>query len=144
MAYTTVSEVRLALVSSIVDSTNPPSPLSMTAGDLPNAQLADAIAEADAQIDTYIGNRYATPVALVSSVIPHPIDYWSRNIAAYNATLTFRGGQDLEDTDPVVRRWKMTVDVLMAVAKGTATLNIPANTGDSSATGAGMPINPYV
>lgn len=144
--YSTVSMVRLALVPEIADPSKiPPSP-SRTAADLPDPQLADAIAEADAQIDAMIGKFYATPVQPVGSpspAIPHPLDYWSRNIAAYNATLTFRKGLDLLDTDPVVRRWKATLDALTLVATGKSTLTLPTNQGPGGATGGGPPVNPY-
>jgi len=150
MGYSTVKMVRLALSpgdGNVTDEDNP----SGTAADLDDKQLADAIAEADAQIDSYIGARYATPVGAVTvdeshpSGFPHPIDYWSRNIAAYNATLTNRGSQDFTDNDPVARRWKATMDQLNAVQSGTATLPIPPvdSSSPGAGAGAGEPINAY-
>lgn len=138
MPYSTPESVRLALVPSSKGLI--PNPPSNTAADFEDEQLNDAIAEADSTIDSYIGGRYITPVA---GTAPHPIDYWSRNLAAYFATLTYRGSQDFADTDPIARRYLATMVTLGAVSKGTTTLNVPANAGDSSVSGAGQPVNQY-
>lgn len=144
--YATVAQVRLALAPGIASPENQPNTLTHTAADLPNSQIEDAIAEADAQIDAMIGKFYIVPVQPVGGptpVIPHPLDYWCRNIAAYNATLTNRKGLDLTDNDPVVRRWRMAMDALTLVATGKATLSLPPNRGDSGVSGAGDVFNPY-
>lgn len=138
------------------DGSAPPDPPSGTGADLSDAQLEDAIAEADAVIDSYIAKYYAVPVALVipatddvqgdgapDGSVPHPIDYWSRNIAAYNATLVVRKSLDFTDDDPVARRYNATMSALVGVSKGQATLQIPENTTPNAATGAGAPVNPY-
>lgn len=142
--YTVVSEVRLALVPSS-DGAIPATP-SNTAADLVDTQLQDAINEAASQIDSYIGRFYAVPVAAVGNpaAIPHPIDFWCRNIAAYNATLTYRGSQDFSDDDPIARRWKATMDALSLVATGKVALQIPDNTSEHSASGVGPAYNPYI
>lgn len=144
MAYSTPQKVRMALVPSS-DGSAPTSPTN-TAADLSDAQLNDAIAEADAMIDSYIGGYYAVPVAATGTpaVIPHPIDFWSRNIAAYGATLTYRGSMDFTDTDPINRRYKDTLAALQAVAAGKVRLQIPENTSGNSAIQPGSTINPYV
>lgn len=144
MAYSTPAMVRKALVAS--SDGNMPTEPTHTAADLSNEQLTDAIAEADAMIDSYLSRFYAVPVAESGSpaAVPHPIDYWSRNIAAYNATLSFRGSQDFADQDPVARRYNATVEALKAVSAGAVGLNLPKNSTDSMAAGAGEPINPYV
>lgn len=150
MPYSTVVEVRTALAPGDWADDNAPDVNSSTnsAADLGNAQLVDAISEADSKIDSYIGGRYITPVVngfdgLPYVSTPHPLDYWSRNIAAYLATLTFRKGQDLDDTDPVVRRYAATVVDLTAVRDGKATINIPDNEGNSGTAGAGDVFNRY-
>lgn len=120
-----------------------PNPASNTAADFTDAQLSDAIAEADAMIDSYIGGYYAVPVAQVSNATPHPIDFWSRNLAAYYATLTFRGSMDFTDTDPINRRYKDTLAALQAVSQGKMRLQLPQNTSGNSATEPGAAINPY-
>lgn len=154
MSYSTPTMVRLAL-SPTTDGSVPPSPPSGTGADLGNDQLTDAIAEADSLIDSYIGKYYTVPVALQlansdsdgdgagTGMIPHPIDYWSRNIAAYNSTLTVRKSLDFSDDDPVARRYNATMAALVAVSKGQATLQIPDNTSTNSGTGAGAPVSPY-
>lgn len=150
MSYATVQMVRLALVPS--SQGNLPTTPTRTAADLSDDQIRDAIAEADATIDSYIGSYYAVPVQPIVAgsdedgdvgQIPHPIDFWSRNIAAYSATLTYRGSQDLADTDPVVRRYNATMQALQAVAKGSARLQLPNNTSPNAATGAGPAYEPY-
>lgn len=141
MAYSTPGMIRKALVPTS-DGTLPEEP-TFTAADLTDPQLVDAIAEADILINGYIGRLYITPVDLVGGAVPHPIDYWSRNIAAYNATLTLRGSQDFADQDPVARRYNATMEALKAVAAGTMRLELLRNDSPSSASTAGAPINPY-
>lgn len=151
MAYSTIQELRLAVAPLSGGTPDPPNPPSNTAADLPNATLLDAVAEADATIDSYIGSRYVTPVAVdpTTSAIPHPIDYMSRNIAVYLATLTFRGSQDFSDNDPVARRYNATMAVLISVQKGTGSLpGIPeigtgGDGGASGSSGAAAPYNQY-
>jgi phage gp36-like protein len=145
MSYSTPALVRKALLPSS-DGTLP-APPSNTAADLSDVQLQDAIDEADSFIDSMIGRFYATPVAQVAGATPHPLDYWSRNIAAYNAYLGFRKGQDFSDDDPVFRRYTATMQALQAVNTGTASLNpvssFPGNTTDSRAAGASPAYNQY-
>lgn len=130
-----------------------PVELSRTAADMTDAQLATFISEADAQIDAMIGRFYAVPVAVVFAgdvlgdgadvgSVPHPIDYWSRNLAAYFATLTYRGSQDFTEQDPIARRYAATMQALQMVAMGTAKLQLPDNTASSAGVGAGQAINP--
>lgn len=151
MAYSTPAMVRNALNPG-TDGTAPPDPASGTGADLSDTQLNDAIAEADAVIDSYIAKYYAVPVAEIITgsdedgtvgAIPHPIDYWSRNIASYNATLVVRKSLDFTDDDPVARRYNATMSALVGVSKGQATLQLPENQTPNAATGAGAPVNPY-
>lgn len=148
MAYSTAAMVRQALVPSS-DGSQPATPTN-TAADLTDAQLADSIAEADALIDGYIGGYYAVPVVGYldangnpPATVPAPINYWSRNIAAYNASLAYRGSMDFADQDPIARRFKDTLDALTAVSTGKMRLQLPQNTGVNSATEAGNVFNPY-
>lgn len=144
MSYSTPQMVRMALVPSSNGSI--PNPLSNTAADLSDTQLADAIIEADSMIDAFIGGYYAVPVAATGSpaATPHPLDYWSRNIASYYATLTYRGSMDFTDTDPINRRYKDTLAALQAVMAGKLRLQIPQNTSGNSATEPGPVQNPYL
>lgn len=153
MAYSTVVEVRNALSPAPnsapwedgdqPDSSDP----TGTAADLSNGQLEDAIAEADALIDSFLGALYVVPVingpdGTVYLAVPHPLDYWSRNIAAYNATLTYRKSQDFTDDDPVARRYKATYGYLLLVQQGKIVLSIPPSIADTAGEGAGPVINP--
>lgn len=146
MAYSTKEMVRLALVPT--SSGALPGTPTNTAADLSDEQIVDAIAEADSIIDGYLGKWYTVPVAIVSPAVlpPHPIDYFSRNIAAYNATLSYRMSLDFTDNDPVARRYMATMDALKQIAAGDVVLSqlIPKNTGDTSPTGVSPPYNPYV
>lgn len=148
MAYSTPEKIRMAVVPTS-DGQLPTTP-THTAADLSDDQLLDAIAEADAMIDSMIGRFYATPAVSITDpatgelTVPHPLDYWSRNIAAFNATLSKKSTQDLSDRDPVVLRYNATMDALRAVNAGSASLSLPRNEGDSRAAGADPAFNPYV
>ena len=145
MAYSTPAMVRKAILPSS-DGSQPTAPnLSHTAADLSDPELADAIAEADSTIDGALSGRYAVPVANDGSGnVPHPIDYWSRNLAAYIATLSYRGSQDFSDDDPIARRYRMTQDAINMVATGKASLPLPSQTGTNSQVGVHSAYNPYV
>lgn len=140
MAYSTPAMLRDAVYPS-GDGTQPAQP-TRTAADLTDDQLSDFIAEADAQIDSYIGGRYVVPVAEVAGATPHPVDYWSRNLAAYFATLSYRGSADFTDQDPIARRFNATMDALKLVASGGVKLQLPENFGPNAGVGAGTAINP--
>lgn len=156
MAYSTPAMVRLACNPDGSDGTTPPSPISRTAADFTDAQLVDFIAEADAMIDGYIGRFYTVPVARIITDeanaglgdgagignVPHPIDYWSRNLAAYYATLSQRKSQDFTADDPIRQRYTATMQALDAIATGKIRLSIPDNTTSAAGVGAGSAINP--
>lgn len=146
MPYSTPAAVRTA-VASPENPDNPPATPTHTAADLDNATLIDAIAEADATIDEYLSGTYVTPVPNdeTSNAVPHPVDYWSRNIAAYLATLTFRKSKDLTDNDPIVRRYTATMQALTAIRDGKAFVKLTEiDSGvDTGVVGAGPAVNPY-
>lgn len=137
MPYSEPADVRAALVPGGGDT--PPDPKSNTAADLDNTQLADAVAEADARIDSYLAARYVTPVVESSATIKA----LSRDIAAYFATLTNRKSKDLSDNDPVARRYAEAIGFLKDASAGRVTLSIPGNTGSSATGEAGAALNPY-
>lgn len=142
MSYSTVEEVKLALTPSTA-------PTNTTAASLTDTEILDQIAEADGRIDAYIGARYVTPVAPLDPaadplVYPATIKFLSRDIGAYLATLQFRRSKDMTNDDPVYRRFVEAMNLLKAVAGGTASLpGLPENGGDTSGAGAGDPISPY-
>jgi len=145
MPYSTVAMVRSALAPGEYDMNNPPDTPTNTAADLSNAQLSDAIAEADSTIDGWINPIYDTPVLNdpATNATPHPIDYWSRDLAIYFATLVRRKGADFADTDPVARRYSQVMLQLQAVGKGLVKLSLPSS-GTLTEMGAGPVTNPYV
>lgn len=148
MAYSTPAMVRKAVVPT-GDGGVPTTPTG-TAADLSDAQLSDAIAEADATIDSYIGGFYAVPVAVIPGIdggdpqVPSPVSYWSRTLALYNATSMLRGELDMDDANPILRRYNAVLGALKMVAAGTMKLQLPNNVGPNADTGAGAPYNPYV
>lgn len=143
MAYSTAAMVRQALVPS-EDGSQPATP-SHTAADLSDTEIEDAIGQADATIDGYLSKFYLTPASQGGSIspTPHPIDYWSRDIAAYNATLTYRQSQDMGDSDPVVRRFENAMRQLRELGNGHIKLDLDADTGPGSAVAVGAAYGPY-
>lgn len=139
--------VRLALAPRLDDgSPVPPTALTHTGADLTDEQLSDEIAEADSEIDGYLAGRYVTPVAVVDvnnpdSLPPNPISYWSRNIAAYKATLTYKRNQPVETTNPVYLRYQMTMQALLAASNGSMILDIPSDSGDVTTVTSGGAVN---
>jgi phage gp36-like protein len=135
-AYATANDVRLAADPSF-DPANPaPDTSGQSAASLSDTQLADAIGEASALIDSFIGSRYTTPVGPVDPAAnpltyPDPIRQWARDIALYLATLTWLRRDNLEPTDPVALRYALAMATLTAVRDGKASLpNLPsADTG---------------
>lgn len=146
MAYSTPPEVRLALIPT--GDGSQPTEVTHTAADLSDAQIGDAISEADALIDGYIGGYYAVPVASVPNsnpaTYPSPLTYWSRTIAAYLATCTYRGSQDFADTDPVARRYRDVIAALKDVSSGRLKLQVAQNETGNSASAVGNIVNPYI
>lgn len=155
MPYSTVIEVRNALSPAPdgapwEDGDQPdPNNLTFTAADLSNAQLLDAIAQADALIDSFLGAYYIVPVIFqADGITPYPapivpLAFWSRDLAAYYATLTNRKSQDFTDQDPVARRYLAVMSYLMLVQQNKIVLPFPTNIDDTAGEGAGAPINVY-
>lgn len=153
MSYSTIAEVKLALAP--FDAPTP----TNSAADLPDDQIQDAIDQADSIIDSMIGGFYVVPVASTGSeiivtdpptdetilIFPHPIDWFSRDVAAYLATLSYMERQDITATDPIQLRYNIAWGLLVKIQAGKATLQIPAlPSGDPGAmAGAGSPINTY-
>lgn len=116
-----------------------------TASDLPDWQLQDAIDEAQAIVDGYLNNRYQIPVSDIDVVNPNnpletwvfevaaaPVRSWTRDIAAYLATLTYRRGKDLGADDPIRLRYGLVRDLLGQAQDGTIILPFPTNDTDVS------------
>lgn len=117
MSYSTVDQVRDALTPGgrATDRT--------TAAGLTDAQIQDAIDEADSKIDLYLSTRYVTPITV--DPLPRTVSFWSRSLAAYFATLTRAKSADIKDDDPVARRYRSAQQQLELIQQGKAQLPIP-------------------
>lgn len=136
MPYSTLIDVRRALTPG-ADPLN-----TETAAGLKDEDIQDAITQADATIDSYLASRYATPVAAAVSAPLEPFRSWSRNIAAYSATLQWREGLTLDPRHPIALRWADTMDQLTKVAQGLLTLPVPGVDQDQSRRDVTV-VNPY-
>lgn len=114
MAYTTVDDLRGALNPGAVQD-------QATASNLSEDELADAIGEAQAEVDALLGGRYAVPFADPPNT-PPLVAQLTRDVAAYGATLTHRRFQPLAQDHPVRLRYDKAQRMLAALSKGTAVL----------------------
>lgn len=133
MAYATVEQVRLALSP---DGSSDPT--LGTAASLEDAQLEDAIGEAASEVDGKLAGRYTVPF----DPVPGLVTGWTRDIAAFLATLTYRRGTPLSPDDPVRLRYLRAKDMLDQASKGLVDL---VGVADGTATSAAEPtvVNPY-
>jgi hypothetical protein len=118
--YSSPTDVRNALTPG-ADGTD-----QTTAAHFADAQIEDAIKEADGNIDTYIYSKFGIPQDPGDpNVAVYPVRAWSRDIAAYLVTLTFRKSKDLEPDDPIRLRFLWVMGILEKIADGTLTPNLP-------------------
>lgn len=125
--YSTVTDVRNALTPGAVSTD------ASTASSLEDAQIIDAIVEADSRIKTYLPDGYTVtevtiqqgdpPAAFI--VAPDTIRFWSRDIAAYLATLTYKRHQNVPEDDPVRLRYEMAMEALRLARDGK--INLPVD-----------------
>lgn len=100
-----------------------------TAASLEDYQIFDAIEQADSRIQGYlpagyvVGEQTVTVPPDVYDVAVSPFRWWSRDIAAWLVTLTFRRNKDLPVDDPIRLRYEATMVELGMVAEGT--FNLP-------------------
>lgn len=113
MPYTSVDDLRLALSPGGVQD-------KATASDLSEDELADAIGEAQAEVDARLGARYTVPYA--DGQVPPLVAQLTRDVAAYGATLTHRRFQPLAQDHPVRLRYDKAQALLVQLARGTATI----------------------
>lgn len=138
--YSTADEVRLALAPLLAQGQVP---TQDTAAAMLDAQINDAIVEADARIDGYLGGRYAVPVQPIQPVADPPtypaqITAWSRDLAAYGLTLTLYRNKPMEQTNPAYLRYQQVMADLAAVQRGTMVLAIPVAVDGNSGGYAGV------
>lgn len=121
--YSTVTDVKNVLGGDAA---------SGTAATLSNTVLLDAIYQADSMIRSYIGYRYQIPFEHIdqddnplTTVAAEPVRWWSRDIAAFLATLTYKRNQDVTPDDPVRLRLNMALQQMVAVRDSKTHLAFP-------------------
>ncbi len=101
-----------------------------TGAGLSDEQIDDAIRQADSRIDGYLPEGYVVPTEQnendLTTAVP-PIRYWSRDIAAYLATLTYYRNKNLPQDEPVRLRYIDTMNELLLVSKGI--FELPSSAG---------------
>lgn len=111
-----------------------------TAASLSEWQILDAVDEAEDVVNAYL-QAYEIITVLVSSAsgiegdpnadntpyeaAPNPVRRWTRSIAAYYASLTYRKNKDLPEDDPVRLRYNAVMALLALVKSGEMVLNLP-------------------
>lgn len=146
--YSTVYDVRNALTP----GANPDD--QSTASGLEDIQIQDAIAEADGVIDSYLSGLYVIPddvagfipgepdpIAVLTA--PYPVRWYSRDIAAWLITLTFKRNKDVPPDDPIRLRYNMAMMLLKRLADGEATLPNPPFEPPGSGGGGVTVVNQY-
>ena len=122
MAYCSANDVRRALTGSATAGILP----SNTAADLDDEALEDSANEASAIVDSYIDGPYDTTI----ETIPPVVSFWTRDIAAYYATLVWRRSKAPVPNDPVILRYDNAMKMLEGVAAGTITIIGPEGLED--------------
>lgn len=132
-AYCTVADVRGVLAP---DADDP----SGTAAVLSDDQITAVIDDAQTEVDARLGVRYEVPFA---DPVPQPVKQITRDVAAYLATLTYRKTLDLSDQDPVVLRYTRAMNLLTAISKGQADLEVPTGDPEPETVGGMHGVNRY-
>ena len=123
MAYSTEDQLRTILVGRRSEDRGE------NANELDDDQLGFAIKDADAQIDMALKRRYKLPL---QEPIPDIIHVLSMNIAAYLATLTFRGTTVMSADDPATVRYERARRILADIQRGQVDLDALENVTDES------------
>ena len=88
-----------------------------TAADMDDNALTDAIAEASSVVDSYVGGPYD-----IGDTVPAMVIYWTRDVAAFLATCTWRRSKDFAALDPVLLRYQFTISRLAGIFTGTTAM----------------------
>ncbi|TBV76875.1 gp436 family protein [Pseudoxanthomonas winnipegensis] len=80
-------------------------------GQINEAVVADKLADAEAEIDAYLGGRFKLPL----QVVPEVLKRVACDIARYHL-------QDDRATEDVVRRYKDAITFLQLIVKGTVSI----------------------
>lgn len=132
MPYTDPTDLRLALAPG--GALNP-----ATAASLTDAELADAIAEAEQEVDGRLAARYAVPFP--DGSVPPLVAQITRDLASFKATLVHRKGDPLPADHPVRLRHDHAQALLRQLVRGE--IDLP---GVDEAVGAlrqAAVVNPY-
>jgi phage gp36-like protein len=109
--YCSVADVRNALVQDgQTTGTN-------TAADMDDDTITDAIKEASTVVDTYVGGPYGP-----GDSVPDMVIYWTRDIASFLATCTWRKSKDFAAMDPVLLRYQQAIGRLAGIFTGTTAM----------------------
>lgn len=101
---------------------------------------ADAIIEAQGTIDAHVKGRYNIietelitdpPTVPVVTVAPAPVRQWTRDVAAYLLTLTYKRNVDMSENDPIRLRYQHVMSQLADVRSGVLDLPLPSATNGS-------------
>lgn len=95
------------------------------AGSVDTDAVDRAIADADAEIDTYCGTRYEVPFATVPAIVRK----WAVDIALYN----LGARKPLGDDEGRRRRYEAVTRLLEKVARGVVSLGANAPAADDDA-----------
>lgn len=118
--YSSPTDVRNALTPGADENDN------TTAAGLEDPQIEDAIKEADGIIDTFVSSQYGIPQDPSDATVAiYPVRAWSRDIAAYLATLTYRKFKDYGPDEPVRQRHQWVMDILQKIADGKLIPKLP-------------------
>lgn len=118
--YSSPADVRNALTPGADDAD------LTTAASFSDAQIEDAIKEADGTIDTFVASKYGIPQDSGDPTVAiYPVRAWSRDIAAYLVTLTYRKSKDLQPDDPIRLRFNWVMGILEKIASGDLIPNLP-------------------
>jgi hypothetical protein len=150
--YCSVQDVRTALAPGVdVPNSGP------DASKLPDWQIRDFIDAAEGVINAYVGARYVItpseveqtvpdsdpPTTEMVTVAPVPIRAWTRDIAAYYATLTFNRSKDIGEDDPIRLRFALVLQLLADVRDRKSILPLPPVPDDENATSGVAVFNLY-
>jgi phage gp36-like protein len=124
MAYCTLDDIKKLIPEEVIVQLTD----DEDAGSVDQARVDEAIAQADAEVDSYCGGRYSVPF----SAVPEVVKKLSVDIAVYN--LYSRTVQEI----PEVRRerYRNAIRQLEGISKGLVSLGIGPTPEPASKSGA--------
>lgn len=132
VAYATPDDVRSVVAR---DQDRP----EQTAAVMDDNQLEASVANAQAEVDAKLRNRYTVPF----SPCPEMVRWITVDIAAYLSTVNYRQEEeDLQPTDPVALRYARALALLKCIQDGDADLDDGAGGSADDGGGFGMPVAP--